>query len=192
MKFLGNKFGAGRKEKRSGVDSAMESGGFEIEQLGASNWHELKTLKLEAVRNNPKVFGQTPEEVAGMNQDEWEKLFHTGKYFVAREGGKVIGMVCLISSDGENSHVAKIHGLYVTPSARGRGIGRALMRSVIEKAKDGQTQKIRLAVDTKSGGVIKMYEELGFIQSGRSRDIEAGDGEKVTEVEMELTLQRLN
>jgi len=188
MKFPGRS-----SEPRAGREPSPESGGFEIVELKPENWSELKALRSEAVKDSPRAFGQTPEEVRAMGESEWKKLFETGKYFVVKEGGKVVGMVCVVRNKGEKaSHVANVYGLYVAPGSRGRGLGRALVERALEDLRDDSTYKVKLAVDSKNTGAIQLYENLGFVKCGERHAELNVDGDFVNETEMELMLQPLN
>lgn len=172
---------------------APEAGEFSIEQLDAANWTELKTLRTEAVTNSPRAFGQTPEEVRAMNQVDWQHMFDRGKYFVIREGGRLVGMICVVRSKEEKQrHVASVYSLYISPEARGKGLGKALIKRALDDLRDGDVYKVKLAVDSKNTGVMKLYEEIGFVKCGeRKGELKVGN-ELVDETEMEMVLQELH
>lgn len=87
----------------------------------------------------------------------------------------------------EECTMFEICGLYVIPSTRGHGIGRALMLAAIGHgkllAKEQGRQKvvIRVSASRKNTGAVSLYESLGF----KARDaLDSVAGEKV-----ELTLR---
>ncbi|MFP5387548.1 MAG: GNAT family N-acetyltransferase [Bacteriovoracia bacterium] len=63
----------------------------------------------------------------------------------------------------------EIMGLYLTPSIRGKGCGRALLKEIIEVARAHRLEKLSL-FSTKTAK--KFYEGQGFYQNGGDTSIE--------------------
>jgi ribosomal protein S18 acetylase RimI-like enzyme len=61
----------------------------------------------------------------------------------------------------------------VVPSKRGHGIGDALLRSLLDKARQAGYPSLSLSVDSQNAGAIRLYERHGFQRT-------ADDGESVT------------
>jgi len=59
-------------------------------------------------------------------------------------------------------HYCKIGNIVVKEKFRGKGIGKTLMKKMLDTAKELGLDRIKLEVDTKSNAV-KLYESLGFI-----------------------------
>lgn len=61
-------------------------------------------------------------------------------------------------------------GISVAPWARRRGIGSALVTTLLDWARDHpRVEKVRLAVVSTNTGAIEMYQSLGFVEEGRRR-----------------------
>jgi len=61
-------------------------------------------------------------------------------------------------------------GISVAPWARRRGIGSALVTTLLDWARDHpRIEKVRLAVISTNTGAIEMYQSLGFVEEGRRR-----------------------
>ena len=58
----------------------------------------------------------------------------------------------------------------VVPNARGRGVGSALLDTLLERARGEGHAAVSLAVDRENAGAIALYERHGF-----ARTAEAGD-----------------
>jgi GNAT superfamily N-acetyltransferase len=63
----------------------------------------------------------------------------------------------------------------VVPSKRGHGIGDALLRELLEKARQAGYPSVSLSVDSENAGAIRLYERHGFERT-------ADDGVSVTMV----------
>jgi GNAT superfamily N-acetyltransferase len=89
---------------------------------------------------------------------------------LAFAGENLAGAVQLELAANQNArHRASVQKLAVLPELRGRGIGRALMRSVEDEAR--RAGRTLLVLDTREGGYAeKFYEDLGWVRSGRIPD----------------------
>lgn len=81
-------------------------------------------------------------------------------YYVvaALENGRPVGSSGLLISD----EVAGVGPVSVEVPAQGRGIGRAIMRNVIEHARQSGIEMVRLMQDSFNMGSLSLYASLGF------------------------------
>ena len=157
----------GNSERPRASDAARESGGFDIVELTPNDWEEVKQLRIESARNAPRAFGDVVEQMNSMTEENWRSLFTTGRYFAARENGKLLGIVCMVRESNESTdHIVNVYSLFVTPDARRRGVGTSLLERVLTEVADGRTRKLRLRVDAKDDGAIALYRSMGFSEVG--------------------------
>ena len=78
--------------------------------------------------------------------------------FVFEEGGAVLGVI-LAGHDGRRGF---IYHLAVGKSARGRGIGRALVDAALAALNGEGITKVALVVFAQNGGGNAFWEKLGF------------------------------
>ena len=81
--------------------------------------------------------------------------------FVASDQGEPCGMIVL-STAGD----AEILTLAVAPSARRRGVARALVEAAAEFAREKGAREIFLEVAPENAAARALYETMGFIQTG--------------------------
>lgn len=85
------------------------------------------------------------------------------RWFVAEEGGRVIGTCLATLSDGRSNILrdvsAMLAGIYVEPDHRGRGIARQLTEAAIAWCKDRGCVRVRLHASAMGR---PLYESLGF------------------------------
>lgn len=83
-------------------------------------------------------------------------------YLAAREGGSLVGYAGLARIGRE----AEVHTLAVDPAHQGRGIGRALLRALLEHA-TGTTVFLEVRTDNESA--LALYRSEGFAVVGTRR-----------------------
>ena len=83
-----------------------------------------------------------------------------GHIFMAESGDEVLGTCALISEPDGSFELAK---MAVVPSARRRGVGRALAEAAIEKARALGASRVELMSNTVLEPAIRLYHSLGFV-----------------------------
>ena len=83
---------------------------------------------------------------------------------LAEENGEPVGTVY---ANLASPHFGFVFGLYTIPAARGRGVGRALMREIAVVFRDQGRRYVLLNVDTPNEAARAFYERLGFADAAR-------------------------
>ncbi|HYL36991.1 MAG TPA: GNAT family N-acetyltransferase [Bryobacteraceae bacterium] len=88
------------------------------------------------------------------------------RVLVARGEGRILGTVQLdLATPPNQPHRAEVRKLLVHPSARRRGIARALMLAVEQQAREARRNLLTL--DTVTGGFAEpLYLSLGYVKVG--------------------------
>jgi L-amino acid N-acyltransferase len=63
------------------------------------------------------------------------------------------------------------HSVYVHKDHRGKGMGRALLRKLIEAAKEQQYHLMVGGIDVTNAASIALHESLGFVHAGTIRQV---------------------
>lgn len=94
-----------------------------------------------------------------------------GRLLVAAVEGEIVGVayVSFTFTLEHGGRVAWLEELYVTPSRRGRGIGRALLGRVLDLARSERCHAVDLEVDEDHQRVAALYERHGFEPLPRRR-----------------------
>lgn len=79
------------------------------------------------------------------------------------EHGVLIGYG-LISVAADEAHILNI---CVTPERQGRGLGRHLLRALVQLAREHQARRVFLEVRPSNPGAITLYHSEGFNEIGR-------------------------
>ena len=133
--------------------------------------------------------GQATFETDVPGWDEWDAGHLAEHRFVAELDGEVVGWIAVVPY----SHRAVYRGVgeesvYVAERARGRGIGRALLETVIESARDGRLWTLQAGIFTDNGASLALHRALGFREVGVRERIGQLDGVWRDVVLLELTL----
>lgn len=83
-------------------------------------------------------------------------------YLVAAEDGRLDGYSGLLAPN--RAEQADIQTIAVVESARGRGLGRALMNAMLSEARGRGAREVFLEVRADNPGARHLYESLGFEQ----------------------------
>src|SRR5215211_3831455 len=148
--------------------------------LGPRDWRDLRAIRLEALRSEPAAFSSTYEETLAWSDEDWRQRLANDErmHLLARVQSCPIAIVgsYLGSDDGDES-VAVVFGMYVTSEHRGRGIGRLLLTSLIDRLSVlPQIGTIRLGVTETQDPARALYESVGFQVVGKTEEgIAVGD-----------------
>lgn len=109
-----------------------------------------------------------------------------GDHLVAELDRRIVGYIRLAFPTplACNAHVRQIQGLAVAEEARGKGVGRALMRAAVAEAGRRGARRITLRVLGHNTPARKLYEAEGFVVEGVLPEEFLLDGKYVDDVFM--------
>src|SRR5687768_16703105 len=116
----------------------------------------------------------------GLRPEKYAGAIEANEFFVAEERGEVVGFAEL------DPAAAEVQGLYVSPAAGRRGVGRDLLRTLEERARAFGLESLGL---TSSLNAVAFYERAGF--EARERLVKTlGPGVERASVRMSKRLSR--
>ncbi|MGR3778322.1 GNAT family N-acetyltransferase [Bacillus paramycoides] len=138
-----------------------------IRLLQATDAESYWNLRLESLKENPEAFATTYEEsIQGDNpiQQVANNLETAGNFtFGAFKNDKLIGIVTVLQEKRlKLQHRGVLVAMYVTPSQRDSGTGKALLKETLKKAKELNLEQIILTVLTDNKPAKALYESMGF------------------------------
>src|SRR5690606_39169015 len=177
---------AGYEEVRPGVPGTRHGGKTPVREKRMRRRDAPSTV---TAMPEPLIRTARPDdeaELARLDRDTWSPLHAVtprprppyppffredagpGDHFVAEHDGRIVGYVRLgyASSLPSNAHVRQIRGLAVAEEARGKGIGRALLRAAVADARERGFRRITLRVLGHNAPARALYESEGFVVEG--------------------------
>lgn len=146
--------------------------GVELREMAEADWPSVARIWSEGIATGIATFETEPPS--------WE-LFDTTRMlegrFVAVRGGAVVGWTALsaVSSRPCYAGVAE-NSVYVASSARGLGVGTALMHALVEAAATAGIWTIQCSVFPENTASRALHERAGFRVVGRRERIAQLDG----------------
>lgn len=107
-------------------------------------------------------------------------------HYVALNGGEVVGW-CDIRRHffPSQAHCGSL-GMGLLPGYRGQGLGRRLIEAAIAAAREAGMIRIEFGVHADNARAIRLYERVGFVREGVSRDAFCVDGHYTDVINMAL------
>lgn len=143
-----------------------------IVTLSPDRWEEYRDLRLAALRAEPTAFGEPYDRAALHTPELWRsRLSGEDNWLVfAEQAGRLVGLAgAFLPPDAPG--VALVVSVYVDASVRGRGVGRRMLSSLIERvAAFSEAVTLRLWVNDTNAPAIALYASLGFTVVGVERD----------------------
>jgi ribosomal protein S18 acetylase RimI-like enzyme len=152
---------------------------IEIRTLTADDWATYKSVRLASLEDSADSFGSTYEREALFPDSEWQsRLEATGRAnntlpLIAERDGIPIGLSWgLINELG--SDVAHIYQMWVSPDARGNGIGKLFLDHIAAWAIAKNCGFLELSVTITNDAAFGLYQTSGFVPSGQTEKLREG------------------
>jgi GNAT superfamily N-acetyltransferase len=137
-----------------------------------ADWQALRDIRLEALKTAPSAFGSTYEREAEFGEPDWLRRIARGGTFVAYlPDASASEPVGLIGGYPETADVVELVSMYVRPEARGRGVGEALVATIVGWARERGAKRVHLWVTESNHHARALYERCGFEPTGERQPL---------------------
>ena len=154
----------------------------QIRRLTAHDAEAFREVRLRSLREDPAAFTNSLEEFSRQPLErvrarligEGDDDFMLGAFL----DGELVGTVGFYRETAlKLRHKGHIVTMYVTPEARGRGLGKALLQEALRRIRAiSGLKQVLLGVVTTQSSARRLYESLGFKVYGREPDaVKIGD-----------------
>lgn len=137
----------------------------QIVRLAPEEGPRLRAIRLDALRDAPDAFGTRFEDELGRPDKSWSQAIADLPTFVAVEHGADIGLV-RAGLDSRRAGTAWLISMWVAPDHRRRGVGAALVETVVGWAAANGIHRLLLDVADSNVAAIGLYATMGFEPNG--------------------------
>src|ERR1044071_1605748 len=151
-----------------------------IDQMTANDWEQVRAIYLEGVRSGNSTF-----ETDAPSWEKWNESHLEIARLVMRDEESVIGWAALspVSKRDVYRGVAEVT-VYVTESARGKGIGRALLEALIAESEKNDIWTLQASIFPENTASIELHLRCGFREVGRRERSEEHTSELQSRVDI--------
>ena len=140
--------------------------------MKVEDWEQVRSIYLEGIREGNSTF-----ETDAPSWEQWDAAHHQFARLIAREGNRILGWAALSPVSKRNVYrgVAEVT-VYVTESARGQGIGSALLMALIHESERNGIWTLQASIFPENIASAKLHLRHGFRELGRRERIAALNG----------------
>nr|WP_315426941.1 iron-containing alcohol dehydrogenase [uncultured Albidiferax sp.] len=162
-----------------------------IRRLQLADTQPYRALRLRALREHADAFTSSfEEENLRPVADTEKRLAGSDKLWGAFIDSTLVGMVGLSFEPRlKNRHKATLVSMYVAPEVAGRGIGRALVATVLQDARTAGVSRVVLTVTEGNQAATALYQQAGFSAFGTEPDAIRVQGRSFGKTHMAITVQ---
>lgn len=142
-----------------------------MREITADDWELMRDVRLAALAEAPSAFGSTYAREADFTEEQWRgRISERSVTFFAHEetaDATPAGLAGVYVEDG----AAELVSMWVRPSARGLGVGEALVEAAAAWAKTRDFGTLFLWVTESNAPAVRLYERLGFTPTGERQPL---------------------
>lgn len=117
----------------------------------------------EVIAQTTITFTATPKTAAQI-----DALLAAQPVFLAREGARTLGFATYSQfRGGDGYRLTQEHAIYLSADARGRGLGRDLLRAVEEDARRAGNHSLIAGISGENTGGLAFHAAMGFVTVGQ-------------------------
>jgi GNAT superfamily N-acetyltransferase len=151
-----------------------------IRRATEADWEKVRNLRLRALADTPQAFARSVDEERVYPDDVWrERLGPDSATFIEETDDALTAMVTVFVERSDRT--AEVFGMFVDPSVRRRGTGRALLATAEEWAVGEGARLLALEVNENLEPAVTLYTRSGYSPTG-SRRVFRHDGAVAAEM----------
>lgn len=164
-----------------------------VEEATPEDWERVRDLRLAALEAAPDAYLATLDDEHDQPESFWrERLSREEMTTLVATARSAAGDdrdagLATVGRSFDDAEVAGLYGVWVSPWARRRGVGDALIGAAIEHAADMGYPRLVLEVGDHNDRAIALYQRSGFEATGRTSRFPA-PRDHITEHELALDL----
>ncbi|MGI9280765.1 MAG: GNAT family N-acetyltransferase [Endozoicomonas sp.] len=161
----------------------MNNKELKIRTIKKSDWKTYKEIRLRSLKDSPEAFCNTYEYARKESDQQWQdrcriKSDQKALPLLAEVDGLVCGVAWGVIHRPEDT-TANVYQMWVSPDARGLGLGRALLDSIVNWSRDQGMETVTLGVNTTNISAIALYQSMGFEVSDETEPMREDSDDRV-------------
>lgn len=134
-----------------------------IGHMAPEDWEEVRSIYLQGIATGHATF-----ESAAPGWEDWDARHLDAPRLVARAEGAVLGWAALspVTDRCVYAGVAEV-SLYVGAEHRGRGVGTALLRALVEESERLEIWTLQAGIFPENRASLELMKQNGFREVGR-------------------------
>lgn len=127
----------------------------------ASDWQQLKQVRLAALLDAPTAFAVSHRTAAAYTDAQWQQRAASTStaFWLALRNGHALGMVGATLDDAGRYNLI---AMWVEPAARGNGVAERLVKAVKAQAREHGHGRVYLDVAPENTQAAQFYLKQGF------------------------------
>lgn len=142
-------------------------GGITLAPMSGGHWPEVRRIYVEGIETGQATFETEPPD-----WERWDAGHLAAARFVALLDDHVVGWAALTPVSGRCVYagVAEV-SVYVDASARGRGVGRILLETLVQASEEAGLWTLTAGIFPENEASVRLHRSLGFREVGRRERI---------------------
>jgi ribosomal protein S18 acetylase RimI-like enzyme len=144
-----------------------------VRRLAPDDWELWRDVRLESLADAPYAYGSTLDRERAFDEATWRSRLNgeTGVAVVATLGPDAVGVMAVYTPPGEGW--AMLVAAWVCPTARGRGVGDALVAELLDWSREHGYAELELRVADGNDPARKLFLRNGFLPTGEREPLES-------------------
>jgi GNAT superfamily N-acetyltransferase len=141
-----------------------------VREVTPDDWETMRDVRLAALREAPSAFGSTYAREAAFAEEQWRgRINDRSVTYLAYlpDNPEPAGLAGAYVAGG----VANVVSMWVRPSARGSGVGEALIGAIADWAKARDHDSLVLWVTESNTPARNLYDRCGFAPTGERQPL---------------------
>jgi ribosomal protein S18 acetylase RimI-like enzyme len=162
--------------------------GVHVRRLAPHEADLHRDVRLRALREAADAFADTFADAVARPMSYWDELTRSvtapdrHAMFLACAGDSVVGSAYGLC-DPEESRAGRVGGMWVDPEWRRRGIGTALLQTVLAWARERGFTRLGLWAPAHRPEALALYRGARFVETGRRRSMSSNSDREIIEME---------
>jgi L-amino acid N-acyltransferase YncA len=135
---------------------------FQINPMASEDWAAVRDIYAEGIATGNATF-----ETVVPEWTKWDSGHHKECRLAVRDGREILGWAALspVSSRRVYAGVAEV-SIYVAGSGRGRGVGKALLKALIEASERSGIWTLQAGIFPENVASVRLHKSCGFREVG--------------------------